>query len=130
MSFGGSGGPLYMADSAVFFAVGAAVTRADVPGLCAELAALVSDRESGLVVCDVSGVGRPSVATVEALARLRLTALRHGWGLVIRGAGPELGGLLRLAGLSGVLPEAAREPEEGEQPGGVEEVVDARDPSR
>lgn len=118
-----------MVDSAVTLAVGAAVTRADIAGLCTGLAALVDGRERGVVVCDVSGVGRPSVVTVEALARLGLTARRHGWRLVLDGAGPDLRALVRLLGLAGALPEAGREPEQREQPGGVEEVADPRDPS-
>jgi STAS domain-containing protein len=129
MSFGGAGGPIHMADSAVPFTVGATVARADIPGLCAGLSALVEGGDRGVVVCDVSGLGRPTVVTVEALARLRLTARRHGWRLVLHGAGPDLRGLVRLLGLAGELPETAREPEEREQPGGVEEVVDPRDPS-
>jgi hypothetical protein len=129
MSFGGAAGPTHMADSAVPFAVGATVTRADIPGLCAGLSALVDGGDRGVVVCDVSGVGRPAVVTVEALVRLRLTARRHGWRLVLHGAGPELLGLVRLLGLAGELPEAGWEPEVREQPGDVEEVVDPRDPA-
>ncbi|MEV6637530.1 STAS domain-containing protein [Actinoplanes sp. NPDC051470] len=118
-----------MADSAIALTVGATVRRADIPGLCAALAALMDRGDRGVVVCDVSAVGRPTVVTVEALARLRLTARRHGRRLMLDGAGPELRGLLRLLGLAGELPEVGREAEEREQPGGVEEVVDPGDPA-
>src|SRR4051812_1458017 len=107
---------MHMAESAVPFAVGATVTRADIPGLCAGLSALVDGGDRGVVVCDVSGVGRPTVVTVEALVRLRLTARRHGSRLVLDGAGPDLRALVRLLGLAGELPEAGRESEEREQP--------------
>ncbi|WP_436535907.1 STAS domain-containing protein [Actinoplanes sp. HUAS TT8] len=127
MSFRDAAGLHHMADSVIPFTVGATLTRADVPGLCAGLSALVQGRDHGVVVCDVSGVGRPSVVTVEALARLRLTARRHGWRLVLDGAGPQLRGLVRLLGLAGELLEVGRESEEREQPGGVEEVVDPGD---
>ncbi|MBM2620974.1 STAS domain-containing protein [Actinoplanes sp. LDG1-06] len=88
----------------VVFAVGATITRADVPCLCSGLADLLRGRpESGDVVCDVSALARPDVVTVEALARLRLTAGRHGRRFLIRGATPELLGLFSLMGLGGFL---------------------------
>lgn len=161
MSSGAAAGPIRMAAPVIFFSVGAAVTRAEIPVLCADLAALVSGRDGGVVVCDggvvvcdVTGVARPDVVTVEALARLRLTARRRGWRLVVGGAGRDLRALLRLLGLAEVLPEASagalpevlsqasagtlpeavlsetgRQPEEREQSGGVEEIVDRRDPA-
>jgi ABC-type transporter Mla MlaB component len=120
------------------------VTRADIPALCAGLAGRLRGRPAGVVVCDVAGVARPDVATVEALARLRLTARRHGWRLVVGGAGPDLLALVALLGLTAALPgEPAAAPgeepaaalpqpggqaEEREQPGGVEEVVERGDP--
>ena len=125
MSSGAGAGPIPMA---AHFAVGTTVTRADIPGLCAGLAELVRGRPGGVVVCDVVGVTRPDAVTVDALARLRLTARRHGWDLVVGGAGPDLLGLLRLAGLTDVLPQVGREPEQREQADGVEEVGDGRDP--
>ena len=116
----------------VLIALGMAVTRADVPALCAGLADQLRGRPGDVVVCDVSEVTRPDVVTVEALARLRLTAERHGRRFTVRGAGPELLTLFRLTGLGAFL--AARpastgrgQAEQREQPGGVEEVVDAGD---
>ena len=105
------------------------MTRAVIPVLCAELAGRLRDTDSDLVVCDVAGVELPDVVTVEALARLRMTARRHGRRMRLRGAGPDLLRLVDLLGLSDVLPEVRRQPEEGEQPGGVEEVVHGHDPS-
>jgi ABC-type transporter Mla MlaB component len=85
------------------FEVGAAHTRADIPALCAALAASFSD---GDVVCDVSAVTRPDIVTVELLTRLALTARRLGGQLTIAGARPELRDLLDLLGLSDTLPDA------------------------
>ncbi|GII52730.1 hypothetical protein Pth03_11190 [Planotetraspora thailandica] len=123
-----------MAGSAIFFAVGATVTRADIPVLCAGLAELVrghgGGHGGGVVVCDVADVAHPDVVTVEALARLRLTARRHGWNLTVTGACPDLLELVRLLGLTDVLIQAGRQPEQREEAGGVEEVVDGRDPPR
>ncbi|WP_222870633.1 STAS domain-containing protein [Micromonospora sp. MP36] len=104
------------------------MTRADIPVLCADLAELLRGRGPGIVTCDVGGVARPDVVTVEALARLRLTARRHGWQLVVRGAGPDLLGLVGLLGLTDALPESGRQTEQREETGGVEEVGDRRDP--
>ena len=58
-----------------------AVTRAEIPALCADLAERLRGRGAGVVICDVAAVGEPDVVTVEALARLRLTARRHGCAL-------------------------------------------------
>lgn len=117
-----------MTNSGVRFTVGATVSRADIPSLCAALAAAPGGEDRGTVICDVSHIGRPDLAMVETLVRLRLTASRLGWRLVLDGAGPELRALLHLLGLAGELPEAGREPEEREQSVGVEEIVDPRDP--
>lgn len=117
-----------MTRAAIRFAVAAMVTRADIPAICSELANELRGRGDGLVICDVSDVIRPDVVTVEALARLRLTARRHGARLVVTGADPHLRDLLRLLGLDGALAEVGRQPEQREQPGGVEEERLGRDP--
>ena len=113
----------------VSFALGTAVTRADIPALCAGLAELLRGRAGGVVTCDVAGLAGPDVVAVEALARLRMTARRHGWRLVVSGAGPELAELVRLLGLADALPEVGGEAEQREQPVGVQEAVDRGDPA-
>jgi hypothetical protein len=111
----------------VSFTVGATVTRADIPVLCVGLTELLRGRAGDVVICEVADVAEPDVVTVEAVARLRLTARRHGRRLVVSGAGPDLLRLVRLLGLADALPQAGRQPEQREQTGGVEEVVDSRD---
>ncbi len=116
----------------ISFAIGGALARADIPSLCADLGATLRGRDGGVVVCDVTAVTCPDVVTVEALARLLLTARRHGWRLVVSdgGGGSEtLRQLTDLLGLANALGEPVRQPEQGEQPGSVEEVVDVRDPA-
>jgi hypothetical protein len=125
MSFAAPRGPTGVATILV---VGAAVTRADIPVLCADLAELLVADPGGVVVCDVRAA-RPDLVTVEALARLRMTALRHGRRLVVSGAGPDLLEVVVLLGLTDALPQPGRQAEQREQPLGVEEVVDRRDPS-
>jgi hypothetical protein len=79
------------------------------------------------IVCDVAPLAA-DVATVDTLARLKLTALRMGVELRLLGVTPELRSLLELCGLAGVLHvEAGRQPEEREERLGVEEELHARD---
>lgn len=110
------------------------VERAHVPALCRRLLRLLDDGDVRAVVCDVTGVTRADAVTVEALARLQLTAKRRGGALTLRGVGPQLTCLLALAGLADVLPaeslsalRVGGEAEQREQVG-VEEVRDADDP--
>jgi anti-anti-sigma regulatory factor len=68
------------------------------------------------------------IATVDALARLQLTARRLGWRLRLRNVSVELGELIELAGLTGVLGvEPVGQPEEGEVTLDVEERVQRGD---
>jgi ABC-type transporter Mla MlaB component len=117
-----------MTDAAIRCAVTAEAGRADIADLCSDLADRLRGRSGDVVVCDVTGVTEPDVVTVETLARLRLTARRHGARLVVTGAGPHLRDLVQLLGLEGALPDLGGQPEEREQPGGVEEERLGRDP--
>ncbi|MEU4156917.1 STAS domain-containing protein [Actinoplanes sp. NPDC026670] len=92
-----------MGVSAVRFPVGTAVARADIPALCARLADLLRGHAGDVVECDVTGLASPDVVAVEAVARLRLTARRHGRRLIVVGAGPELLLLFGLLGLTDLL---------------------------
>ncbi|MEO3974050.1 STAS domain-containing protein [Streptomyces sp. CAU 1734] len=76
----------------------AQVTLADVPPLCERLRELYGDG-AGEVVCDLAALTRADLASVEAVARLRLTARRAGRGVTLRNARPELLSLLELVGL-------------------------------
>lgn len=76
----------------------AAPTREEVARLCAGLAAAPPGEVRCLVDAEAYGL-----AAVDALARLALTARRHGHRLTFDGAGPELTALLRLTGLDEVL---------------------------
>ena len=125
---------------AVLALVGA-VTRADIPGLCARLSDRLDVSAVVVVVCDVGALVGPDVAALDALARLELIARRRGARLALHRASAELLELVALAGLSRAMPacdatlhgcglvdELGREPEGGEQRG-VEEVRDATDPA-
>ena len=111
----------------------AAITRADVPAACAGLGALLDAVDPDVVVCDVRALAGDLVA-VEALARLALTARRHGCRLRLRNPSHRLEQIIAFCGLGDVLPSEPSvgrrrgEAEEREQALGVEERVDRDDP--
>lgn len=82
-----------------------AVTRADVPAASARLRALMAADGAEIIACDVGALGA-DVVSVEALARLQLTAWRLGCRLRLRHASRELEGLIALCGLGDILPES------------------------
>jgi hypothetical protein len=84
------------------------------------------------VICECARIQDPKLATIDQLARLALAARRGGGRLHLRHANAAMMELIDLAGLAEVLPlcvEVEREPEEGEQPGGVEEEGELTDPA-
>ncbi|MGW4596359.1 STAS domain-containing protein [Streptomyces sp. NPDC004457] len=102
------------------------VLRDDVPGLCADVRALLEARGTGVVVCDVGGLGPPGLAAVDLLARLELTARRAGGRIRLRDPDPALHALLGLVGLRF---QVEGETEEREPALGVEEAVESGDPA-
>jgi ABC-type transporter Mla MlaB component len=88
---------------ATVWAIGPVIERADIPVLCANLVALLDVTGAQVVVCDVGRIVAPDAVTVEALARLQLTARRSGRHLTICGASQELVDLMAFIGLAGVL---------------------------
>jgi hypothetical protein len=78
----------------------------------------------------MGGVTSPDLATVEALCRFRLALADQGYAVELRDASPGLRELLLLCGLDGVLPLVDQgQPEEREQPCGVEEEIEPGDPA-
>jgi ABC-type transporter Mla MlaB component len=86
------------------FAVRGPIARADLPGLCDRVCALLQQNDAPVVFCDVQGV-EPDAVTVDALARLQLGACRSGCRVRLRGASDELRQLVAFMGLEDVLPE-------------------------
>lgn len=113
------------------------ISRDAIPALCDRLRRLLEDRDTAPVVCDVGGLGAPDAVTIDVLARLQLTALRLGHKVELRQACEELEELLVLTGLDDLLPcvgsdaasgvEVWGQPEQREQPWGVEEEADPGD---
>lgn len=79
------------------------VAQRDVRWLCERVRFLLEANGIARVVCDVSAVEDPDVGTVDALARVQLSARRLGGTVQLRGAGAELRDLIELAGLTEVL---------------------------
>jgi hypothetical protein len=120
--------------STIVFALDGPVAPRDVRWMCERVRFMLQRSGTDHVVCDVGAVSYPDAGTVEALARMQLTARRFGGRMVLRNACGELRGLLTLSGLSDVLPcgelrlEARGHGEEREPAGGVEEEGDPTDP--
>ena len=77
--------------------------RADLPGLCRRVCAVLEGAAGADVTCDVRGI-EPDAVTVDALARLALAARRRGCRVWLRHASGELIGLVAFMGLEDVLP--------------------------
>jgi ABC-type transporter Mla MlaB component len=86
----------------IAFAVGGRLTRAELPELCSRISARLAEHAPIVALCDVSGATADAV-TVDALARLRLAARRHGCELRFHGASMELQALVAFLGLSEAL---------------------------
>lgn len=87
----------------IAFAIRGPITRADLPGLCERVCALLK-RSRAVVLCEVCGV-EPDAVTVDALARLQLAAQRRGCQVRLRHASRELLELVSFMGLADVLPD-------------------------
>src|ERR1044072_5531414 len=79
------------------------VDASDVPRLCSRLCAVLRDCDAEVVVCDVRTLAADAI-TLEALARLQLTARILGRGIRLQRASPDLGRLVAFVGLDDVLP--------------------------
>ena len=96
--------------------------------MAADAVVLVVHGDAEVVVGRLTGA-RPDITLVDAIARLQLAARRLGCSIRLGGVSSDLRGILELAGLGNDLGvEPRREAESGEQLG-VQEVVDADDPS-
>jgi ABC-type transporter Mla MlaB component len=111
------------------------IDPAHVPWLCERVRVLLEGCDADQVVCDVGGLDDPDAVTVDALARLQLTAGRLGRHIRFRNACGNLQDLLALTGLDDVVPcggspfESRGQAEQREQGLGIEEEGDPADPS-
>ncbi len=111
----------------IVFAIDGAIRPEEVTEVCNAIGAMLRRSGAGSAIVDVESL-RPDASAVDALARLALTARRLGMSLVLRNATAELAALLCFVGVAEVLGvEPVREPEQEEQPVGVEEERDLDD---
>ena len=122
--------------SPIEFAVGDVVDRADIPGLCERARACLGATNGSRLACDVGGISKPDAVTIDALARIQLTARRLGRQATLRRASVELRDLIRFMGLRDVLIlsgssrlQVRREAEHRKQTGSVEKERDPADPA-
>lgn len=120
----------------IVFLVSGAIDLETVPKLCERFRLLLADSDADQVICDVGALDDPDAATIDAVARLQLSAKRLGRRFRLRGAPEELRALLALAGLRDVVPfycgsplEPGRQAEQREQALGIEEGVEPDDPT-
>jgi hypothetical protein len=66
-----------MMDTVVLVVTGP-IARHQLPRLCDRVRFLLRDSSAELIVCDMGAIDPPDAETVEAMARLQLTALRMG----------------------------------------------------
>ncbi|MEA2244083.1 MAG: hypothetical protein QOD24_3639 [Solirubrobacteraceae bacterium] len=102
----------------------------DAADLCERLRTVLTSSAAAVVVCDVGGLPA-DIATIDALARLQLTARRLGGRIELRSGSPQLDRLLAFVGLADVLGLGGQcgQAEERVQPRAVEERVDRGDPA-
>lgn len=119
----------------IVFVISGPIGRADIARLCEHARLLLEDCDARVVVCDVGALVDPDAVTVDALARLQLTARRLGRQMRLQDACGELEELLALIGLSDAVPcgpglplQSRGQSEEREQGRGVEEETDPADP--
>ena len=104
----------------IVFALAGPIAPRDIRWMCERVRFLLDSGDIHRVICDVEVVREPDAATIEVLARMQLTARRHGGRIELRRASAELRELLTLSGLADVLPcdasglEARRQVEERE----------------
>ncbi|MGH2573964.1 MAG: STAS domain-containing protein [Actinomycetota bacterium] len=122
--------------STIVLVIKSPLDRVDITRLSERVRTLLQESDADLVICDVGGLVDPDAGSVDALARLQLTARRLGREVRLHQACGELQELLALMGLSEVLPPCAELPleprwqaEEREQAPGVQEEGDPADPA-
>jgi ABC-type transporter Mla MlaB component len=84
--------------------LGGPVSGAEAASLCARIRAVLEGNAAETVLCDVARLTDPDIGTVDALARLQLTARRLRSEIALLHASPELERLLGLVGLGDVVP--------------------------
>jgi ABC-type transporter Mla MlaB component len=88
----------------IVFTVRGPLERADLPGLCDRVCALLASSGAQVAFCELDGM-RADAVTADALARLQLAAGRRGCQVRLRDAPDDVRRLLAFMGLRDVLPD-------------------------
>jgi anti-anti-sigma regulatory factor len=118
--------------NSIVVAVGSPIAPADLPKLCAGVRARIERSGAAVVVIDLGAVAAPDAVTVDAMARLALTAKRLGCEVQVCDVPRVLRELLDLSGLGGLggSPlEVQRQTEEWKDAFDIEEERELDDPS-
>jgi ABC-type transporter Mla MlaB component len=86
-----------------YFPIGRRITANAIPELCDRLVSFIATCQANIIICDLSTLETVDITTINALARLQLTARRHGRRIHLRHASHELTALIKLCGLDQVL---------------------------
>jgi ABC-type transporter Mla MlaB component len=120
-----------MGSAGALLVLGGPITCEGLEPLCERARAMLEGSDVDPVVCDIGALADPDAVTIDAMARLQLTARRLGRRIRFRDACGEVQRLVGFMGLEDILPlgsasgpEHGREPEEREQALGVEEEAD------
>ena len=116
----------------IVFAVGGSLAPSDLPALCERVRFLLEASGADVVHCDVSGLVGVDAVTLDALARLQLTARRLGRRVCVRHPSRELRQLLLYTGLAevcGLTLELERQAEQREERLRVQEEGELDDPA-
>jgi ABC-type transporter Mla MlaB component len=89
--------------SEVILVVAAPLHHREVPALCSRTERLLRNGDITLVTCDVAAIDTPDLASLDAVARLALTARRVGATIQFVNACPGLSELIDQAGLTDVV---------------------------
>ena len=87
---------------AIAFTIHGPIERADLPGLCDRVCALLQRARPEIAYCEVGGID-PDAVTVDALARLQLAGKRRACQIRLRGASDERPELVAFMGLADVI---------------------------
>jgi ABC-type transporter Mla MlaB component len=93
-----------MATDSLVLLVTGPITRRILPKLCERFHALLQGSRAEVIICDVGTMDPTDAETIDALARLQLTALRMGRRVRFADAPGDLKDLLSFSGLSDVVP--------------------------
>jgi hypothetical protein len=114
--------------STLVFPIDGPLARADLHGLCDRVRGALEESDATVLLCELGASVGSDAVTVDALARVQLTAKRLGRRVRLRHGSKELQDLVGFVGLRGVLQlEARGETEEREQGLGIEEERDVDD---